>query len=86
LTDSNCFMESIGVQGAVKVVTMRAISDRCAYAVDVPPMNGREALSLPRGWLVTNLGRWVRFLRNYLSVSVSFRSFCFQHFAFFVVL
>ena len=49
-------MESIEVQTAVVVTTMRAIAG-CAYEADAPVLDGREGLFLSRGWLVSNLCR-----------------------------
>ena len=46
---------------------MRGVSDGRAYAEDVPTMNGREALSLPRGCVVSNLGRSASFFLHILS-------------------
>ena len=56
-------MESIGVQTAVVMTTMRVIAG-CAYEADDPVSDGRGGLSSPTGWLVSNLCRLARCLHD----------------------
>jgi hypothetical protein len=64
------------VQHALLVSRMQAASDGHAYAVDVPPMNGRGALPSMRGWLAPKLCRLAMLIRPDDSLSVSS---CAQH-------